>query len=74
MECKKFKGCKYFSYLSETNHCQLSKTCDKFSTNCNHCVSGEKTCPLCEEIGQCQTSTVLELSFPKDITGCHKVL
>ena len=73
MECKKFKGCKFSSYHADTNNCQLFKTCNKFSTSCENCFSGEKTCPICEKEGQCQKSKSLLVSEKKDITECLKV-
>ena len=70
------KGCQYFTH--HNNLCKLFATCENFSPvcttyDCKDSLSGEVTCPVCEKIGKCQTTSVLGVSFLKDITECHKV-
>ena len=74
MDCKDHESCKWFTYHNESKLCVLFSGCKEFDdTQCPNCVSSEVTCPVCKRKGKCQITTILGISFPRDIIECQKV-
>jgi hypothetical protein len=69
-DCKEKQDCKYFTYHQDgTKYCNLLDGCNRFSTNCSQCLSGEVSCPddiqivddsqyKCNLTGMCQVSRI----------------
>ena len=61
-------------HFLNTGLCKLFEECKSFSTECAFkCLSGQVSCPFCEELGKCDGGITLDIQPVYDIHECLKL-
>merc|ERR1712241_1301873 len=81
VQCKESAECSWFTHNEPDNFCAIYQTCDSIDASvCPECISGQRSCKVCELPGICQgellhedvagTLTICEAQC-QEVAGCN---